>query len=214
MALPLFVSASNRVNLTSVNAVLDTPSNILPGDLMIAYVAFGGGSGVTINTVPTGWNTPSGNRVNSTTTVGVAVYWKYYVSGDPSTFTWVLNSMQTTLGIIKAWRVVDPFAPVDVVGGQANASSTTCTHPSITLLTDNEALDAYYAIAAVATFTPGSGYTERADANSQCNDDQYVLTAGATGTKTVTASAAGPNIGFGVGVLPYRGLAVPMMGCG
>src|SRR2546425_1547754 len=172
---------------------------------------------VTIGTITTGWGfqnmvkTPwsSGwtlvRRIDNTTKVGLAIYWKvassesgrvcksYSTVGYDFAFSPGSGSQSMT-GAIVAYSGVDTTTPINVENGQATAASTTHSAPSITTTVANTLLVASFALPGTGTWTPPTGMTERSDSTAQAVAlevaDVLPATAGATGTKTATASVS------------------------
>src|SRR5205823_4376200 len=83
--------------------------------------------------------------------------------------------------------------PIDVENGQATSSGATHSTPSITTSVANTMLVASFGLAGTGTWTPPAGMTERSDSTAQAVAlevaDVLQVSAGASGTKTATASA-------------------------
>src|SRR2546428_6918561 len=97
-------------------------------------------------------------------------------------------------GAIVSYSGVDTTTPINVENGQATAASTTHSTPSITTTVANCRLVTSFARAGTGTWTPPAGMTERSDSTAQAValgvDDLLQASAGATGTKTATASVS------------------------
>jgi len=172
---------------------------------------------VTIATPVSGWGlsnmikTPwsSGwtlvRRINNSTSVGLAVYWKVAsnesgrvcrsYSGAGYDFAFSPGSgSQSMTGAIVAYSGVDTTTPIDVENGQATSSGATHSTPSITTSVANTMLVASFGLAGTGTWTPPAGMTERSDSTAQAVAlevaDVLQVSAGASGTKTATASAS------------------------
>jgi hypothetical protein len=110
------------------------------------------------------------------------------------TFTFDDTIADATGGII-AVDDIDPLSPIDTSGGQANASSSSVTAPSITTTVADTVLVGFFATADDRTFTAPSGMTERYDVKVDGVDDaaseaatQTQTATGATGTRVATAT--------------------------
>jgi hypothetical protein len=187
---------------------LNKPSGTVSGDVMLAAITITGGTGVTF-TPPSGWS--SVQRHNSTTVIGQEVWYKVAGGSEPASYDWTWTGARAASGVISSYSGVDPTTPVDVNGGQANASSTTITAPSVTTTGTDDLLVGFFGVANGGTVTAVSPLTDRtySAATGASNltairgADEYALNAGSTGTRTATAGNAGVNIGQLVALKPY-----------
>ncbi len=187
--------------------VLTKPTGTANTDVLIAMFEGGGGTGDTY-TPPAGWTLI--NRTDSTTVVSVASYWALG-SVASTTFTISQGGLQATIGFILGYTGVDNATPMDATAvGQANASSGTITAPSITTVTANAWLVGVMGISTLSTFSAAFG-TIRQNGNFASQNganialagiDTSQAVAGASGTKTVTASIAGVNVGELIALRP------------
>jgi hypothetical protein len=192
------VSTPTNATGSSTSVVISVPSSVANGDLLLAEVSWGGGTGVTV-TPPAGWTLV--RRDDSTTVFGMATY-KRLAAAEPANYTWTLSPSSSFSATMIAYRGVDLVNPIDTHSGQANASSTSVSAPTLTTTYANEQLVFYGQVGAVATFTPPGSFAEQSDINFGEIADQLFATPGATGTITATASSAGLNIGQLVALKP------------
>lgn len=204
-AITYVAMVQNDVNSTSIS--LTIPATTIAGDFMIVQVAVHGVGGVLpAITPPTGWT--SLRRTDA----GVAelrqeIFYKFASSTEPGTAaTWTIvsggSNRRVTAGMM-VFRGVDSLAPIDAESGQANASSTSVTAPSITTTSANTMLVGLFATARVSNFSALGGLTERFDNNSggggngttAAGGHALLVAAGATGTRVATAADADDNIG-------------------
>ncbi len=191
----------------ATTVTLTRPDGAQYGDLMLAALAFAGGSNVTI-TPPSGWELVL--RTNDTTVGGVAVYQKRYVATDTATsYAFTLSTSSAHASALLVYGGADQVRAVDISGGQANASSANCVAPSVTTTVSNALLVKLASAAAgTVTATPPAGFTERVDTTGGAvslavsDDDQTTL--GASGTKTTVLSSAQANIGQLVALAPSQ----------
>ena len=110
-----------------------------------------------------------------------------------------------------AYTGVDGTTPIDVHGGQLNASSTSITAPSITTTGANRMIVGFFGTPVLTSVTPPGGMTERFDQTVPSTNtykvtseaaSQSVAGAGATGTRVATAVNAAANIGQLVALNP------------
>jgi len=97
-------------------------------------------------------------------------------------------------GAIVAYSGVDTTTPINVENGQTTAASTSHSTPSITTTVANTMLVASFGLAGTGTWTAPAGMTERSDSTAQAVAlevaDLLQASAGATGTRTATASVS------------------------
>ncbi len=183
--------SSTSASAGPTTITITKPAGVASGDVLIAGLSFETGSSDTI-TVPSGWTLV--RRVNNTTSEGLAVYRKVAGGAEGASYAWTFSSSRSVSGGILAFTGVDNTTPIDVENGQTTASSTTHATPTITTTQANDMLVAFFAIPQAATWTPPTGMTEQFDVpensrgNSLEGDTVSQAGAGATGTKTATAS--------------------------
>lgn len=132
--------------------------------------------------------------------------WKQAGGSEPSTYTFT-RSVNTTGPIVVAlFRVTgaDPANPFDVYAGVSAASGASSVIPSVTATNGGLLLSVLHKQNNVApAITPPSGMTSLFDdsslANSATSAATQTIAAGATGTKTWTASGTGSTNGYGAG---------------
>lgn len=203
-----FVSSSTATGTGSVTVT--KPSPVATNDLMIAQF-FIRRQPVTI-TAPAGW-TPIRKDEGSGTLVAQAAYYHIAGGSEPADYTWsVAGSTDKAAAGIAVYRGVNTSNPIDAQGGQANASSTSITAPSITTVTPDTLLVGLFGIRNTGTITPPGGMTERWDVTTSGSPtssnahialaDQSFVGPGATGTRVATASAGQANVGQLVALRP------------
>ena len=189
------------------------PTGVVAGDVMLAQIDVRGGSLVTFSTVPTGWALVTNGRINSTTILAQAVYYKVAGGAEPASYTWGFTNGRAGGGI-AAFRGVDNAAPINASSGQANASSTNIVAPSITTTVANTMLVGLFGTAQSDTITPPALHSvgipstaSGAGPNGATIESAYVTRAavGATGSRTATSTSAAVNIGHSVALRPGTG---------
>jgi len=181
----------------AASLMIAKPTGAAAGDVLLAAVAVRGAPTVS---PPAGWT-----LVQDQTTAASAsrqvLYWHVAGSSEPSSYTFTLGSRQGFVGIISAYRGV---GAIDVSGGQANASSTAITAPSVTAAAGESVEVGFFGTAVFASIAPPTGMVEQAeDARSagasstrvtmETADD--VVDAGILGALSAQASAAAANVG-------------------
>jgi hypothetical protein len=201
-----FRSASSASNTTATTLVIAAPAGVVTGDAMLAAVAFRGNPTIT---PPTGWTLVrqdlNGNAHRQ------AIFVRIAGATEPTSYVFTLSNAQSAAGGIVVYSGVDQTTPVDVHGGQLNASSTSATAPSVTTTGTNRMLVAFFATPNLTTFTAPAGMTERYDqqvpvANpykvTTTVDDQTVAAAGATGTRVATIANSAASVAQLVALRP------------
>ncbi len=199
-----FHGSSFAANATATTLSIPAPAGAQPGDVEVMAIA---ARGAPRFTAPAGWTLVRQDTNGFTMTQ--ASFTHVVGSAEPASYTWALSSSQSASGAIIAYGGVRDVTPVDASGGQANASSTSVTAPSITTTNPGERLIGFFATAAATSFTAPAGMTERADIASAGTykvtlegADATRSTAGATGTATAKAATAAGNIGQQLALTP------------
>ncbi|MGH2784277.1 MAG: Ig-like domain-containing protein [Actinomycetota bacterium] len=192
-------AASNAANATATSLTIPTPVGLAPGDVMLAGISVRGDTTIT---APSGWALV---RLEATSefVLRQAVYVKVAAS-EPSSFTWTFNGNQAASGGIAAYSGVSTSNPIDVHSGRVlnYPRYATITANSVTTTVNNAMLVGFFGMANNVTIAPPPGMTERWDVASnagayfvtQEGTDAIQAAAGASGTKTATASVAGWSI--------------------
>jgi hypothetical protein len=201
----VYRSASSATSSSILSLTIAKPAGTTTNDVLIAGITVRGTPTIT---PPAGW-TLIRSDANSTT-ITQALYRKVAGGSEPASYAWTFNHpIVAAVGGIAAYSGVDTSTPVDVSGGQANASSTTVTAPSVTTTVANTLVVGFFGTANDATFSAASGMTERYDVDADGTNqiggeaaDEARPTAGATGSRAATASVAAVNIGQLVALRP------------
>lgn len=123
---PVYQAADLQTN-TSANGtvVINKPTNMNTGDLMVAQVGASSISG-SWTTVPSGWSTVANNLNMSSTAPSMGVFYKLASGSEPSTYTFVHSSNARSVGAISRVTNVDQVNPVDSFNSSVNnANSST-----------------------------------------------------------------------------------------
>ncbi len=199
------VASTTGSNTATTSLTLPTPA-APAGTVLLAAVQVRGGP---VITPPAGWNlvqmTPNGSSLR------LATYWRVAGSAEPASHTWTFSSAQTAVGSVLAYSGVSVASPIDVAAGQANASSTSVTAPSVTTTTAGAQVIGLFATSALTSFVPPTGMTERTDVASPStvqyrvtasSADAVQATVGATGTRVAVAAHSGNSVGQLVALRP------------
>jgi len=164
---------------------------------MIAGLSINGGTGVTM-TPPSGWTLI--RRTDNGTSHSLFSYYRVAGGSEFSSWSWTWTGGSSGgEGLIDDYTGVSNSSPIDTSGGQANASSTNVTAPSITVGASSGMVVGLWAIAFKNSPTIASGFTARAtlvtDTGDACgiSSGEEVFAAGATGTQTGTSGTAAVN---------------------
>ena len=123
--------AIGSTSATSNHVTIPVPTGAVANDVMIAQVTVRGGTGTTL-TPPAGWSLVRRDNRGTSTAEGIYVH-VVTAASEPASYTWNFTAGNDAAGGIAAYSGVNTATPVDVSGGQGNASSTSMTAPSITI---------------------------------------------------------------------------------
>lgn len=107
MATPAYGSATGPVFQelsVSTNLVINKPTSTAEGDLLLAQIAYMGGSAPT--SVPSGWTyLRGGSKFDGGIEVEHRIYWKTASASEPSSYTWGISDSVSTWGVGGIVRV-------------------------------------------------------------------------------------------------------------
>lgn len=149
-------SAGSAVGRLAVNK----PAGVATGQLLLAFIYVTRLADGVINMIaPTGWALY--RQQDDGTNASLFIYTKRVASGDPASWTWAWDWIagRTVCGCIAAYS----GGRVTAHGSQANANGTTHAIPTITNNVNNAMHVTAVGGLQNVTWTPSSGYTERAD---------------------------------------------------
>ncbi len=203
-------SAATGVTTPITSIVVSKPAGVVTNDVLIAAV--------TVDQTPTisppaGWTLVRSDANGTIQTQ--AIYWHAAGGSEPATYTFTFGgAVNSAVAGIAAYSGVNTTTPIDVSSGQANATSTSVTAPSVTTTVANAMIVGIFGLDNDASFTPPAGMTERWDVDVQgVNDegsegaDVVKATAGATGAKVATATVSDTSIGQLVALKPSGTIA-------
>ncbi len=198
-ASPVYQSADTQSN-TSANGtlVINKPTNLNQGDLMVAHVGAANIAGPTW-TPPAGWNAINNGLGNSSANPLVGVFWKVATNSEPSTYTFTESGNQRSVGAISRISGVDTVSPIDSSSAQANnGSSTTVAFGSITPTLNNNLIvllvGAQNDAISAASCTNVSAFTLGYNVSAPSTGGELSIaygTSSASGTVTPSATQAG-----------------------
>lgn len=187
-----FVELATAYDSSNTELTCNIPSGTQNGDMMFAVVHVNT-SGQTVNT-PTGWTLHSTYDPSSVTAI-MYVFYKEAFS-EPTNYTFDGWSTDRARVTIATYRNVAANSPVDVYNNGYNTSasfnidalSLTTTEPNTMLL-----LFACWDTSGLASIDDSDGMSIRDEANQGTQIwllDEAVVSAGATGDRTVTQSTS------------------------
>lgn len=193
MALPTPVyQPTDTQTATSANGtvVINKPTNIVAGDLMVAQVAASSISG-SWTTIPSGWTTIANNLNMSSSIPSGGLFTKIATGLEPSTYTFVHSSNQRSVGVISRITGADPTNPIDSFNSSVNnGNSTTIAMGTISpTLSNNLIMEfAFLTNAPMATSscTNVASFTSQYDASAPSTGGRITA---ATGASTAAGSA-------------------------
>lgn len=209
------IRATNELTgaAAGTNHTVPLPAGFVAGDLLVVSLEWRG-TGITLSTPPSGWlaveNEPGSN-------INECVYQKTAAGGD-SNPVFVLSSSTSACGqsIAITTGTFDTGSPINVSDIVENGSSVNNTSPSITTTVDDCLLLFFGACVGAITFTPDALMSELQESASNepgnnCSGElcsESWPTAGATGTRTSTLSAAQRNIAALLAIAPAGAVVV------
>src|SRR5215211_1234746 len=192
-----FRSAATTTTRSGITVTVARPAGTQIGDVLVASVDV---TGTPVITAPAGWTLV--RRDEAATTLSQTAYVHVVGSSEPSSYVWTFSAAQVASAVVLAYSGVDNAAPVGASSGQANASTTSITAPSVDVPSAGSRLVSLAGIRVNATITPPAGMTERAEVAGGSGGTKNVSEAsdaavdvGSTGSRTSVASRAGVNIG-------------------
>lgn len=201
MAAPAFRSISAQVQGNGATLVLDKPTGLADGDVLV-MTAFVDGAN-TVTAAPSGFAQTGGSPVNVATGIGGAhssvAYWKRVSSaaGEPANYTWTLASNAYRNGVLAAYSsCVASGDPWDATTS-AHTDSNSAAAPDVAVTTlGPDRLLVYSATNwGGGSWTPPTSFAERVDGGDgvHTTDDLAKATAGASGNVHATSSGAAPT---------------------
>lgn len=181
----------------STSLAVAAPSAAQPGDLLLASVGFGRGSGsAPALTAPRGWTLV--NRINGGVGGSALAIYRHVFAAGESAYMWTSSVAIGGTVEVAAFAGVDPVNPVDRTGSKETKTKAAIPTPALTTTTAGDMLVAsfggYRAKGGTTGWTSPTGMTELADVTASTRSGSMHAVAqakaGATGTKTATASVA------------------------
>ena len=206
--------ATGSTSAASDHVTISVPAGVLANDVMVAQMAVRGGSSTALS-APAGW-TQIRRDSDTTSQVTEGLYYHVVTGAEPAGYTWTFTSGNDAAGGIADYTGVNTASPIDASGGQANASSTSVTAPSINIPAGNNSdrLLALFAIPNSTAMTLPGAITGRWNFHaigfgiSAAMGDASV-SSGATGNYVALQGTSTVSIGALVALQPARASATP-----
>ena len=210
--------ADNGSGATSLT--INTPSGATVGDVLVVTLSYKPSNNPSKDMSNfSGWTCP--HQTNSSTVLWVVTCYRVLTATPPSSYNFEFRYFETSItpystraaGGMVALSGVNTANPLNKSQARTNTSNTTLTAPSVTTTVPNAMIYTGYGTAVFTSVTAGSGMTERFDIASSGGGNNSVkvtaagqtalqASAGASGTKTMTAANAAVNIGHTLAFAP------------
>src|SRR6185437_11052600 len=202
--------ATGSTSAASDHVTISVPAGVLANDVMVAQMAVRGGSSTALS-APAGW-TQIRRDSDTTSQITEGLYYHVVTGVEPASYTWTFTAGNDAAGGIADYTGVDTASPIDASGGQANASSTSVTAPSINIPAGNNSdrLLALFAIPNSSTMTLPGVLTGRWNFRAtgfgiSAAMGDTTTPGGATGNYVTTQGSTTVNIGAQVALRPASG---------
>jgi hypothetical protein len=136
-------SALTDYSSTVTSVVLNLPSGVRSGDVMVAQVIVFDGSASDVPATPSGWTSIRHDAVSDGDKLTSWLYYKVAGTNEPASYTWTISS-NWAAGVMGAWRGVSS-SPIDSASGATVGTNGTASvsAPSLTPH-DNSELQLYF----------------------------------------------------------------------
>ena len=193
-------SVSQATNTAaSTTLTVPKPANVAPGDLLVGCLSLNGGS-ITATGVPAGWT-----RLAAVTTIAnpkVYGYYKVATASEAASYSWTTTSTTSGGGIARYSGASGLDTAATSASGAATPSGTV---PAVTTTTAKAMLVGCMSVnSSSATLTSPAGMAQVVETGARRFEvaDGIQATAGPSGTKTWTFSAAREWAGWLVALRP------------
>lgn len=209
--------ASTEAHVTSGSLTLTIPATIQAGDLLVLVAGMNNGGNAAYDwSVPAGWTKKDDRSVGSNL-YGV-VYIRTATSGDSgASLTLASSNTGKSCAILAAYSGLDQSAPVDVIAGLSETTSTV-THATPTVATTQDqdwvVIAAIQSNSTAESWTTATGYTKRQDSLDNALPSGHVTatlqdkgpqSVGTYGGEALTAAAASPKAAtWTIGISPQQ----------
>ena len=209
--------ASTEAHVTSGSLTLTIPGTVQAGDLLILVGGMNNSGNAAYDwSVPAGWTKKDDRSVGSNL-YGV-VYVKTATSGDSgASLTLASSNTGKSCAILAAYSGLDQSAPVDVIAGLSETTSTV-SHATPTVATTQDqdwvVIAAIQSDSTTESWSTATGYTKRQDSLDNTVpaghvtatlQDQGPVSVGTYGGEVLAAAAASPKAAmWTIGISPQQ----------
>jgi hypothetical protein len=179
------IGTSSAANPTAKDLVIERPSGVDAGDLLVAAIDVRGKPSIN---APGGWDRVQLD-VNGSV-LELATYVRIADGTEPDSYTWTFSSAQAAAGIVIAIGGADddPIADAD---GRVNAKSSSIAGPATKADEDGSLVLAFFAAARDTSISPPPGMTELDETSSTAG--KYKITIQASAASTGDGAVDGPT---------------------
>lgn len=221
-ATPVYQLADTQTN-TSANGtmVLNKPTNLATGDLMVVQVGAASISG-SWSTIPSGWTTIANSLNMSANNPSGGIFSKVATGSEPSTYTFVHSSNQRSVGVASRISGGDPTTPIDSFNSSVNnGNSTTIAMGTISPTTNNNLIMVFAFLSnapmATSSCTNVSSFTSQYDASAPSTGGRMTAATGASSaagsaTASGTFASSTQSIGAVISIAPQNVVQVAFFG--
>jgi hypothetical protein len=199
------VSSDTTDGTTTLPVV--TPAGASVGDVLVAVVLIDHDGAADDITAPAGWSQVGGDGAVANAGFG-KVFVRAVSSGEPASHTFGVSAPSSCVAHVACLMGADTSTPVDVVawGGSSSASTNHVAPELSPARPETMMLCAFAGVAGGSTYTPPASMTEIADEPTPylfaSMARQSLISSGATGTRTATASNSTPSLTVSLAVNP------------
>lgn len=219
-ATPVYQPADLQTS-TSANGtlVLNKPTNLNAGDLMVVEVGANSVSG-SWTTIPSGWSTIANGLNNSSQAPAQGIFFKVAGGSEPSTYTFVHSSNQRSVGVASRITGADTVNPIDSFDSSSNnGNSTTIAMGTISPTLSNNLIMVFaglantnptsYSCTNVTSFT--QQYTAAAPSTGgQISAATGSSTAAGSATASGTWSSSSQSTGAVISIVSPNNVVIPL----
>ena len=204
------VVGSSSALASSGVATVARPAGVAAGDVLIGVFAQRL-DGISI-APPAGWTLLAADDAGGGNLFHQAVYAKVATAAEPATYTWTSSGTAKAVGVVVAYRGVDPASAVNAVSSSPNGNSATIGAAGVTTTVADARLVGVFGIRLSTTITSDPAMsqvieTRTTGAASSSNvtvevAEESQAAAGATGARAASAAGAMYSVGHLLALKP------------
>ena len=194
-AVPTYVG-ENKSSTTGSSLSITLPTGTQAGDLIIAVLT-GASSGSCVWTLTSGWTS------GFTSSNALAVYYRYAIAGEPSSYTFSMTGSTGGSGYLLSYRQASAhvFAG-SYSSGTTLAAITTTVNNSIILAAARHGISGSTVTITTSGYTTIDSYSGTSPGMGSTVASKTLATAGSSGTATVAYGGAGSGGGILFSIRP------------